>query len=131
MIEKRQDDGRAFKCTLCYDRTTAGLMPACATACPTESIQYGPLDELRERAASRIMQLRSTGKTAAQLYGNQPDDGVGGTGAFFLLDRPEVYGLPPVPVVTTRDLPKMWGYEAAAATTVLACVLGSFTGNRR
>ncbi|HEU5391401.1 MAG TPA: 4Fe-4S dicluster domain-containing protein [Streptosporangiaceae bacterium] len=132
VIEKRQDDGRAFKCTLCYDRTTAGLMPACATACPTESIQYGPLDELRERAAARITQLQSSGETAALLYGDQPDDGVGGTGAFFLLlDRPEVYGLPPDPVVTTRDLPKMWGYAAAAAATVLACVLGSFTGSRR
>ena len=132
VIEKRQDDGRAFKCTLCYDRTTAGLMPACATACPTESIQYGPLGELRERAASRVTQLQSSGETAAQLYGDQPDDGVGGTGAFFLLlDRPEVYGLPPDPVVTTRDLPKMWGYATAAAAAVLACVLGSFTGSRR
>ncbi len=132
VIEKRADDGRAFKCTLCYDRTTAGLMPACATACPTESIQYGPLGELRERAAARATQLRSEGEQRAQLYGNRPDDGVGGTGAFFLLlDRPEVYGLPPDPVVTTRDLPRMWGYAAGAATTVLACVLGAFTWGRR
>jgi formate dehydrogenase iron-sulfur subunit len=132
VIEKRAGDGRAFKCTMCYDRIGAGLMPACATACPTESIQYGPLDELRERAAARLTQLRSQGETAARLYGERPDDGVGGTGAFFLLlDRPEVYGLPPDPVVTTRDLPRMWGYAAAAAATVLACVLGSFTGRRR
>ncbi len=131
VIEKREDDGRAFKCTLCYDRTGAGLMPACATACPTESIQYGPLDELRERAASRVAELQRQGEAQAQLYGDQPDDGVGGTGAFFLLlDRPEVYGLPPDPVVTTRDLPKMWGYAAGAAATVLACVLGSFTRRR-
>jgi formate dehydrogenase iron-sulfur subunit len=132
VIEKRAGDGRAFKCTMCYDRIGAGLMPACATACPTESIQYGPLDELRERAAARLTQLRSQGETAARLYGERPDDGVGGAGAFFLLlDRPEVYGLPPDPVVTTRDLPRMWGYAAAAAATVLACVLGSFTGRRR
>jgi formate dehydrogenase iron-sulfur subunit len=132
VIEKRAGDGRAFKCTMCYDRIGAGLMPACATACPTESIQYGPLDELRERAAARLTQLRSQGETAARLYGERPDDGVGGAGAFFLLlDRPEVYGLPPDPVVTTRDLPRMWGYAAAAAVTVLACVLGSFTGRRR
>ncbi len=47
--------------------------------------------------------------TDARLYGDDPDDGVGGAGAFFLLlDEPEVYGLPPDPVVTTRDLPAMW-----------------------
>ncbi len=131
VIEKRADNGGAFKCTLCYDRTTAGLMPACATACPTESIQYGPVDELRERAAARLAQLQADGERRAQLYGEDPADGVGGTGAFFLLlDRPEVYGLPPDPVVTTRDLPRMWGYAAAAAAAVLAGVLGSFAGRR-
>jgi formate dehydrogenase iron-sulfur subunit len=131
VIEKRADDGRAFKCTLCYDRTGAGLMPACATACPTESIQYGPLDELRERAGARVTQLQVQGEAGAQLYNDRPDDGVGGAGAFFLLlDKPEVYGLPPDPVVTTRDLPRMWGYAAGAAVTVVAGVLGALIGRR-
>ena len=52
VIDQRKDDGRAWKCTLCYDRIGDGLTPACAQACPTESIQYGELDELRERAAA-------------------------------------------------------------------------------
>jgi len=129
VIELREGDGRAFKCTLCYDRTGAGLMPACATACPTESIQYGPLDELRERASARVTQLQLQGDTEAQLYNNEPDDGVGGAGAFFLLlDKPEVYGFPPDPVVTTKDIRKMWGYMAGAAATVLAGVVGSLIG---
>src|SRR6266545_2917741 len=55
VIDQREGDGRAWKCTLCYDRIGDGLMPACATACPTESIQYGPLDELRERAQRSIL----------------------------------------------------------------------------
>ncbi|MGH3245518.1 MAG: 4Fe-4S dicluster domain-containing protein [Trebonia sp.] len=132
VIEKREDSGGAFKCTLCYDRTGAGLMPACATACPTESIQYGPLDELRERAGARLGELQAQGEERAQLYGDQPDDGVGGTGAFFLLlDQPEVYGLPPDPVVTTRDLGKMWACAGVAAAAVLAGVVGSFVGWRR
>jgi len=132
VIEKREGDGRAFKCTLCYDRTGAGLMPACATACPTESIQYGPLNELRERAEARLGTLQAQGEERAQLYGNRPDDGIGGAGAFFLLlDEPEVYGLPPDPVVTTRDLPKMWGYAAGAAATVLTCMVGSFLRGRK
>lgn len=120
VIEQRPEDGRAFKCTMCYDRLGAGQEPACAKACPTESIQFGPLDELRERAALRVGQLHEAGVPEARLYGHEPDDGVGGDGAFFLLlDEPEVYGLPPAPVVTTRDLPAMWKHAGAAALSVL------------
>ncbi|MFD5033011.1 4Fe-4S dicluster domain-containing protein [Streptomyces sp. NPDC058405] len=123
VIEQRPSDGRAFKCTMCYDRLGVGQEPACAKACPTESIQFGPLDELRERAALRVGRLHEAGVTEARLYGHEPDDGVGGDGAFFLLlDRPEVYGLPPDPVVTTRDLPAMWRHAATAAL----CLAGGF-----
>ncbi len=122
-------DGRAWKCTLCYDRLAAGLMPACATACPTESIQYGPLDELRGRAADRVAVLHRQGVAEARLYGHDPNDGVGGDGAFFLLlDEPEVYGLPPDPVVTTRDLPRMWRKAGLAALTMAAAVVAAFAG---
>jgi formate dehydrogenase iron-sulfur subunit len=129
VIDLRPDDGRAFKCTLCYDRLGAGLEPACATACPTKSIQFGPLDELRERAAERVEQLHDAGVTDARLYGESPDDGVGGDGAFFLLlDDPEVYGLPPDPVVTTRDLGSMWRHAGAAAAALVGAVAISFLG---
>jgi formate dehydrogenase iron-sulfur subunit len=131
VIDKREDDGRVWKCTLCYDRLGEGQEPACAKACPTESIQFGPLDELRERAAKRVEQLHESGVTDARLYGESPDDGVGGDGAFFLLlDEPEVYGLPPDPVVTTRDLPSMWKHAAAAAATLLAGIALCFGGRR-
>ncbi len=50
VIDKREEDGRVWKCTLCYDRLEDGMEPACAKACPTDSIQFGELDELRERA---------------------------------------------------------------------------------
>ncbi|MFJ9755715.1 4Fe-4S dicluster domain-containing protein [Streptomyces sp. NPDC101149] len=127
VIEQRPHDGRAFKCTLCYDRLGAGQEPACAKACPTESIRFGPLDELRERAALRVDQLHKEGVTEAQLYGHDPDNGVGGDGAFFLLlDRPEVYGLPPDPVVTTRDLPTMWKHAGAAALSLVGGLALSF-----
>ncbi|MEV0470994.1 4Fe-4S dicluster domain-containing protein [Streptomyces prunicolor] len=127
VIEQRPDDGRAFKCTMCYDRLGAGQEPACAKACPTESIQFGPLDELRERAALRVDQLHEAGVDGARLYGHEPDDGVGGDGAFFLLlDEPEVYGLPPNPVVTTRDLPRMWKHAGAAALSLVGGFALSF-----
>ena len=127
VIDQRQEDGRAWKCTLCYDRLGTGLEPACAKACPTDSIQFGPLDELRERAAGRLAQLHEGGAAEARLYGEDPGDGVGGDGAFFLLlDEPEVYGLPPDPVVTTRDLPAMWRRAGAAAATLAAGAIAAF-----
>ncbi|NJP26978.1 4Fe-4S dicluster domain-containing protein [Microbispora sp. SCL1-1] len=127
VIDRRQDDGRAWKCTLCYDRLRGGMEPACAKACPTKSIQFGPLDELRQRAEERVERLHAEGATEARLYGADPDNGVGGTGAFFLLlDEPETYGLPPDPVVTTRDLPAMWRWAGGAALAVAAGVAVSF-----
>ncbi|GAA2305202.1 4Fe-4S dicluster domain-containing protein [Streptomyces kunmingensis] len=127
VIEQRPTDGRVFKCTMCYDRLGAGQEPACAKACPTDSIQFGPLDELRERAALRVDELHGAGVAGAHLYGHDPEDGVGGDGAFFLLlDRPEVYGLPPDPVVTTRDLPAMWKHAGGAALALLGGVAASF-----
>ncbi len=120
VIDKREADGRVWKCTLCYDRLKSDLEPACAQACPTQSIQFGPHDELRERAAGRLGVLQDAGVAGAQLYGADETDGVGGFGAFFLLlDKPEVYGLPPDPVVTTRDLPRMWKAAAGAALTLI------------
>jgi formate dehydrogenase iron-sulfur subunit len=132
VIDQREDDGRVWKCTMCYDRLGAGQEPACAKACPTDSIQFGDLDELRERADERVAQLHDAGITDARLYGRDPDDGVGGNGAFFLLlDEPEVYGLPPDPVVTTRDLPVMWRRAAIAAVTLLGGLAATFLGRKR
>ncbi len=89
------------------------------------------MDELRERAARRRDTLHAAGIPEARLYGEDPGDGVGGTGALFLLlDQPEVYGLPPDPVVTTRDLPDMWKKAAVAAATLAAGLIASFLGGR-
>jgi formate dehydrogenase iron-sulfur subunit len=132
VIDLRKEDGRAFKCTLCYDRLKVDETPACAQACPTESIQFGELSELRERAARRVEELHDKGVDVARLYGADPEDGVGGDGAFFLLlDEPEVYGLPPDPVVTTRDLGSIWKHVGAAAATLTGLGVASFLGRRR
>jgi formate dehydrogenase iron-sulfur subunit len=132
VIDLRKEDGRAFKCTLCYDRLKEGQKPACAQACPTESIQFGELSELRERADVRLAELHDKGVDVARLYGRDPDDGVGGDGAFFLLlDEPEVYGLPPDPVVPTRDISTMWRHVGAAAATLVGLGVASFLGRRR
>ena len=125
-------DGRVWKCTLCYDRTKGGHEPACAKACPTDSIQFGPLDELRERAQRRLGKLQDEGWNGARLYGEDAGDGVGGFGAFFLLlDEPEVYGLPPDPVVTTRDLGAMWRWATAAGAALVGVTAAAFAWGRR
>ncbi len=123
VIDRREEDGRAWKCTLCYDRLRNDQTPACAKACPTQSIQYGELDDLREHAAARVEQLQERGEKKAQLYLDSPDDGVGGAGAFFLLlDDPEVYGLPPDPVDTTSHLVGILKAQGAAALAIVAGV---------
>jgi formate dehydrogenase iron-sulfur subunit len=132
VIEKREGDGRAWKCTLCYDRLLDDKEPACAQACPTNSIQFGELEDLREHAQVRVLELQQSGVESAQLYGADPDDGVGGMHAFFLLlDEPEAYSLPPDPKVTTRDLPGIWGAALGAAGALAVGIAASFIGAHR
>ena len=98
VIDRDPYDGRAAKCTLCYDRLEDGLEPACAKSCPTDSIQFGPYDELVEVARGRVSALHERGVGSAYLYGagDEPSEQLaGGLGAFFLLtEKPERYGLP-------------------------------------
>jgi formate dehydrogenase iron-sulfur subunit len=132
VIERREDDGRVFKCTLCYDRLKDGMEPACAHACPTKSIQFGELEELRERAEGKVQALHEAGFSDARLYLHDEANGIGGAGAFFLLlDEPEIYGLPPNPVSTTRDLPRLWKAAAVAAGVVVTAVAAAVAGGRR
>lgn len=99
VITRSHFDGHAHKCTLCYDRQKDGLVPACAKACPTASIQFGPVDELRERARKRVEELHRRGQPGAYLYGDGPTDTYTELHSFYLLlDRPAVYGLPDRPV---------------------------------
>jgi formate dehydrogenase iron-sulfur subunit len=98
VIDRDHDDGRAAKCTLCYDRLEDGLEPACAKACPTDSIQFGPYEEMVDIAQRRVAALHERGLEGAYLYGASDPPGhelAGGLGAFFLLtEAPERYGLP-------------------------------------
>jgi formate dehydrogenase iron-sulfur subunit len=134
VVDRMQDDGRAYKCTLCYDRLKGDLEPACAKACPTDSILFGDLDELREKAAGRVEELHARGVDEAYLYGqdakNQP--GTEGLHAFFLLlDAPEVYNLPPDPVVPTKKAKAAWASVALAGIAMGAAALLAVTSSRR
>jgi formate dehydrogenase iron-sulfur subunit len=98
VITRASFDGHSHKCTLCYDRQRDGLVPACAKACPTHSIQFGPIEQLRQRAQERVDDLHRLGVGSAYLYGDAPSDTYSSLNSFYLLvDRPAVYGLPERP----------------------------------
>jgi len=120
VIHMSEDTGIAQKCTFCYDRLKKGLTPACAQACPTESIQFGPIDQLRKKAQARVAQLRGQGVSQAHLYGAD-DTVLGGLNAFYLLvDKPEVYGLPSNPKLPSRNVIRsaFWSIFASILTAL-------------
>jgi formate dehydrogenase iron-sulfur subunit len=117
-------DGRAAKCTLCYDRLEDGLEPACAKSCPTDSIQFGPYEELVDKARGRVGELHARGLDDAYLYGagDEPDDELaGGLGAFFLLtEPPERFGLP-----ANAESPIQENAPSATAAALAAAALAA------
>ena len=145
VIETAPTSGTAHKCTLCYDRLKGGLEPACAKACPTNSIQFGELGALQERARRRVTELRGLGVQQAYLYGAAEGDGArdgagapgttGGIGdlhAFFLLtDRPQVYNLPEAPTLPSRRVrPGLLAGLATVAGLAAAAALAFASGQR-
>jgi formate dehydrogenase iron-sulfur subunit len=115
VVQKNRDDGRAFKCTFCSDRQRVGLEPACAKACPTESIKFGEINELRTLAQERLGELHERGIEDATVY-NPMDTSVAGIHAFFLIrGDPRTYNLPPKPEVPTIYLKDGWRSAGLAA----------------
>jgi formate dehydrogenase iron-sulfur subunit len=132
VLDRREEDGRVWKCTLCYDRLVDGEEPACAKACPTDSINFGTHEDMLAMARDRLDEVVEAGFGGAQLYGDGPSDGVDGAGSvFLLLDEPEVYGLPPDPIASSRHLGDMWRAAATAAVTLAAGVAMAVLGGRR
>jgi formate dehydrogenase iron-sulfur subunit len=131
VVDKNQDQGRAFKCTFCYDRQKAGLIPACAKACPTESIKFGEIEALRAKAQDRLQELRRRGMRDANFY-DASETSVGGTHAMFIVrGDPRSYNLPPNPEVPTVYLKKGWTSSAVAAGIILAGSLMAFMFEKR
>ncbi len=118
VISYSQVDGKVHKCTLCDDRIHAGLATACSKACPTGSIEFGDVEQLRVKANARLAALQSAGQDKAQLYGADPNGDLAGLNVFYLLmDKPSVYGQPEKPVLPQKNL------QTSAALTVGAALL--------
>src|SRR5205823_1382946 len=114
VLSRSESDGLAHKCTLCYDRQRDGLEPACGKACPTDSIQFGPVSELRERARRRVEELHARGQTEAYLYGADDAGQYKALNAFFLLtDEPAAYNLPPAPRRPSALMMQRYAWSAA------------------
>ena len=127
------EPGTAHKCTLCYDRLKDDMTPACAKSCPTESIQFGDVEELQQRARRRLEQLRARGETKAQLYGlpeGKEAQEVGPLHAFFLLlDKPEVYNLPEVPRLPRKTMAERYAWSGVVA--IGAALISALVFSRR
>jgi formate dehydrogenase iron-sulfur subunit len=122
VIDINPASGTAQKCTLCYDRMKVGMEPACSKACPTDSINFGTIREMKQMAETRVGALHTAGERRAYLYGAD-DTLLGGLNSFYLLvDKPEVYGLPPDPKMPSRNL------KASSVMSALGAVLIGILG---
>ena len=125
VIERNSEDGRAHKCTLCYDRQKDGLTPACAKHCPTQSIKFGRVSELHQIARRRVDELHARGETDAYLYGAEPAGEYSALNAFFLLtDEPQAYNLPAAPRRPRAHMKVnyLWSFGAALGLAVASAI---------
>jgi len=128
VVQRDKEDGRAFKCTFCYDRQKVGLTPACAHACPTESIKFGNLEGLRIEARERLEKLREKGMDDAMLY-DPTQSSVGGIHAIFITrGDPRMYNLPPAPEIPTIYAKTGWRSAAIGAGMLAVGTLLAFLG---
>jgi formate dehydrogenase iron-sulfur subunit len=116
-------DHKAYKCTLCSDRVTVGLEPACVKSCPTQALSFGSKEDMLFQAEHRLEDLHERGFDKAAVYDPK---GVGGTHVVFVLphgDRPEAYGLPRDPKV--GPVLQLWrsGLARAAGVATMFTVL--------
>lgn len=87
----------AKKCTLCIDRISNGLTPACAKVCAPGAVRFGEREVMLRVAQNRLEALKKEGKTGARLYGEKE---LGGLGVMMVMtEAPDVYGLPADPAI--------------------------------
>ena len=129
VIDIELDKGLAQKCTLCYDRLGDGLEPACAKACPTDSIQFGPVSWLKTKRERRLAELKARGVEDAYVYGDEQAGGL--NASFLLLAEPESYNLPRRPHVPIENLLPASVAAAAAVVVGVAAMAATFLGGRR
>jgi formate dehydrogenase iron-sulfur subunit len=129
VIARSEVDHGAHKCTLCYDRLQIDEQPACAKACPTGSIAFGPLDELAERGRARVAELQGRGATGARLWGDSTELAQGLHALFVLSDDPRKHGLPVTARTGRHNL--LPSYAGHLAVGLAWAALSAFSLRRR
>lgn len=130
VIDRDESSGHSHKCTFCLDRVRDGMTPACAKTCPTASIRFGSLEEMREQARQRLAALHASGVDNACLYGLEATpDYPALHNIFLLLDVPRRYALPerplhPVGRLRGDYLRAALGLLAGLGITMLSLMLG-------
>ncbi len=121
VLQRSEADGAVHKCTLCYDRQRGGIEPACAKSCPTDSIRFGPVSELKDYARQRVDELHAKGETNAYLYGADEAGEYKPLNAFFLLtEEPAAYNLPEAPPHPTSRMLLRYAWSAAVGVGLTA-----------
>jgi formate dehydrogenase iron-sulfur subunit len=109
---------KVYKCTMCIDRISAGLEPACVKACPTGAIRYGTKEDMLNYGTAKVEKLKARGFDNATLYN---PGGVGGLHMMYVVPRGEIleeYGLPVEPTVTAANsFPPLMGALRRVGTT--------------
>ncbi len=117
---------KVYKCTLCVDRVSVGLEPACIKACPTNCLSFGTKENLLLKANKRVDQLKAAGFGGAGIY---DPGGVGGTGVVSVLafaDKPEAYGLPANPTIPVAVMLWKQPLKWIGNVAILAGIIGTF-----
>ena len=57
---KNEETGAMVKCTMCIDRISNGMVPACVQACPTGAMVFGDRDEILAEVQRRVTELKKT-----------------------------------------------------------------------
>ena len=117
---------KVYKCTLCVDRVSNGLEPACVKACPTGSIQFGTKEDIVLRAEEKVAKLKERGFDNALHY---DPEGVNGLHMSYVVPRGEMleeYGLPRDPKVKGMSFfPVMGALRKLGSLSMWAGLLGA------
>ena len=119
----RKEDSKVYKCTLCSDRVSVGLEPACIKACPTQALSFGSKEDMVIQANHRLEDLHERGFAKAAVYDPQ---GVGGTHVVYVLPHgdPELYRLPRKPEIgPLLSVWRSWFSRSLGVFTMFAVVV--------
>jgi len=118
VAHRDEETGTSRKCTLCVDRTSKGLNPACVEACPAEAVIWGDRSEFIAEGKRRVQSLVASGWEKATLYG---ENGLGGLTVLYVLpESASVFGLPEFPRMATHNVWGQWVSGVIAAGAIAA-----------